>query len=91
MAKAFFANLFFHLLDTAKVDPRGTLRFRRRHARSDVFLCQHVEVGMNLLVQVYLHTTSGKEISQETSGFHQERHAKDFSYRHSIGIIIIYI
>jgi len=29
---------------------------------------------MNFLVEVYLHATSGKQITQETSGFHKERH-----------------
>jgi hypothetical protein len=45
------------LLDSAQFDPRGALRFVRRHARANVFLYQHFEVGMNLLVEVYLHTT----------------------------------
>ncbi|HWY45220.1 MAG TPA: hypothetical protein VNX66_17100 [Candidatus Sulfotelmatobacter sp.] len=31
---------------------------------------------MNFLVEVYFHTTRQKEISQETSGFHKERHTK---------------
>jgi hypothetical protein len=56
VAKPLFANLFFHLFDTAKFDPRGTLRFARRHARTNVFRYQHFEVGVNLLVEVYLHT-----------------------------------
>src|SRR5229473_7878017 len=33
-------------------------------------------MAMNLLVEVFLHTTREKEISQETSGFHKERHAE---------------
>jgi hypothetical protein len=44
------------LLDSAKFDPRGALRFVRRHARANVFRYQQLEVGMNLLVEVYLHT-----------------------------------
>jgi hypothetical protein len=57
IANPFFANLFFHLFDTAKFDPRGTFRFLRRHARTNVLFYQHVEVGVNLLVEVQLHTT----------------------------------
>jgi hypothetical protein len=38
IAKPFFANLFFHLFDSAQFDPRGTVRFVRRHARTNVFL-----------------------------------------------------
>jgi hypothetical protein len=44
------------LLDSAKFDPRGALRFLRRHTRADVFLDQQFEVRMNLLVEVRLHT-----------------------------------
>jgi hypothetical protein len=62
------------LLDAAEFDARGALRFARRHARASVFRYQRFEVGMNLLVEVYLHTTRKEEISQETSSFHQERH-----------------
>jgi hypothetical protein len=40
------------LFDTAKFDPRGALRFLRRHARTNVFFYQHFEVGMNLLLEV---------------------------------------
>jgi hypothetical protein len=58
IASPFLANLFFHLFDTAKFDSRGALRFVRRHARANVFRYQHFEVGMNLLVKVYLHATS---------------------------------
>jgi hypothetical protein len=36
-------------------------------------------MGLNLLVEVYLYTTRQKEISQETSTFHKERHAKYLS------------
>jgi hypothetical protein len=36
VAKALFANLFFYLFETARFDPRGTLRFPRRHAPSGV-------------------------------------------------------
>jgi hypothetical protein len=60
------------LLDSARFEPRGALRFVRRHARANVFRYQHFEVGANLLVQVYLHTSRQKEISQETSSFHKE-------------------
>jgi hypothetical protein len=45
------------LLDSAKFDARVASRFVRRHARANVFLDQHFEVGTNLLVEVYLHTT----------------------------------
>jgi hypothetical protein len=31
---------------------------------------------MNLLVEVFLHTTRAKEVSQETSHFHKGWHAK---------------
>ena len=54
IAKAFLANLFFHLFDTAQLDPRGPLRFLRRQACTNVFLDQHFEVGMNFPVEVYL-------------------------------------
>jgi hypothetical protein len=40
------------LFHSAKFDPRGALRLVGRHARANVFLCQHFEVGMNLLVEV---------------------------------------
>jgi hypothetical protein len=52
----FLPNLFLHRFDIAKVDPRGTLRFLRRPTCSNVFDGQHLEVRMNLLVEVYLHT-----------------------------------
>jgi hypothetical protein len=48
--------LLLDLLDSAKFDPRGALRFARRHARANVFRYQHFEVRMNLLVEVCLHT-----------------------------------
>ncbi len=57
VAKPFFANLFFHLFDPSKFDPRGTLCFLRRHACANVFFYQHFQVGMNLLVEVYIHMT----------------------------------
>jgi hypothetical protein len=56
IANPFFANLFFHLF-AAKFNPRGPLRFLRRHTRTNVFLYQHFEVGTNLLVEVNLHAT----------------------------------
>jgi hypothetical protein len=45
------------LFYSAEFDPRGAFRFVRRHARANVFRNQHFEVGMNLLVEVYLHAT----------------------------------
>jgi hypothetical protein len=33
-------------------------------------------MGLNLLVQFSLHRTGRKEVSQEASGFHEERHAE---------------
>jgi len=45
------------LLDSAEFDPRGTLRLLQRYAGLNVFLDQQFEVGMNLLVEVYIHTT----------------------------------
>ncbi len=55
-ARPRIAYLLLDLLDSAKFDPRGALRFVRRHARANVFLYQHFEVGMNLLVEVCVHT-----------------------------------
>jgi hypothetical protein len=55
IANPFFANLFFNLLDTAKLVPCGSLRFLQRHARTTAVFDQHFEVRMNLLVEVYLH------------------------------------
>jgi hypothetical protein len=54
-ANPFLANLFFHLFDTAELDPRGALRFVWWHARTNVFIYQQFEVGMNLLVEVSFH------------------------------------
>jgi hypothetical protein len=62
------------LVNSAKFDPGSTLRFVQRHARANIFRYQHFQVGTNLLVQVYLHTSRQKEISQETSSFHKEGH-----------------
>ena len=76
IANPFFANLFFHLFDTAKLDPRGTLCLFRRHARANVFLDQHFEVGIDFLVEVSVHTFRGEEITQETSAFCKEWHAR---------------
>ena len=56
IASPLLANLLFHLFDAAKLDPRGALRFLRRHAGTNIFLGQHFEMGMNLLVEVCLHT-----------------------------------
>jgi len=75
IAKPFFPNLFFHLFDTAKFEPRGTLRIPGPHACSNVFLDPHFGVEMNLLVEICVHATSYEEISQETSDFDKERHA----------------
>jgi hypothetical protein len=69
-----FTHLFLHLLHSAQFDPRGAARFVRRHTRANVFVNQHGEVGLNFLVEVYIHTSRVKEISQEASGFHKERH-----------------
>jgi len=52
VAKPFFANLFFHLFDPSKFDPHGPLCFLRRHACANVFIGQHFQVGINLLVEV---------------------------------------
>ena len=76
IADAFFADLFFYLFDTAEFDACDTLGFARWHTRANVFLGQHFEVGMNLLVEIYLHTKRGKKISQETSNFHKKLHAE---------------
>jgi hypothetical protein len=76
IANPFFANQFFYLFDAAKLNPRGTLCFFGRHARTNVFLNQHFEVGMNFLVEICIHTISYEEISQETSDLHKERHTK---------------
>src|SRR5439155_17855029 len=74
-----FANLFFHLFDAAKFDPRSPFCFLRRHPRTNVFLDQHFKMRMNLLVEVRLHTTRGEEISQKTSSFYKEWHAENLS------------
>ncbi len=79
VAKPFFANLFFYLFDAAEFDPRGASRFLGRHACTNVLRYQQFEVGMNLLVEVYLHAMTKKQISQETLEFHQETHAEDLS------------
>ena len=70
------ANLFLHLLDAAERDPRFPSRFLGRHARADIFRRQHLEVGLDLLVQVSLRGTRGEEVSQEASGLHKDRHAE---------------
>jgi len=57
IAKPFFANLFLHLIAAAQFDSRGALGFLRGHACTNVFLHQHFKVGVNLLIEVYLHTT----------------------------------
>ncbi|MGB8592386.1 MAG: hypothetical protein WCC98_19330 [Candidatus Acidiferrales bacterium] len=44
IANPYFANLLLHLFDAAKFDPRGALRLLQRHARANVFVCQHLEV-----------------------------------------------
>ena len=56
-ARPRIAHLLLDLFYSAEFDPRGALRFVRRHARANVFRNQHFEVGMNLLVEVYLHAT----------------------------------
>ena len=56
VAKPFFANLLFHLFDPSKFDLRGTPRFLRRHACTNVFRYQKFKVRMNFLVEVYVHT-----------------------------------
>ena len=65
IANPFFANFVFHQLDTPKFDPRGTLRIPGLHARTNGFLDQHFEVGMNLLVEVYFHMTNKKRLWPE--------------------------
>src|SRR2546423_7190073 len=77
VAHAFFANLFFHLLETAKFHPRGALRFFEREAGTNIFVCQYFELRANLLVKISLDTAREEDISQETSSFHKERHAGD--------------
>ncbi len=71
-----FANLFFHLFDATKFNTRGTSCFLGEHARTNVFLYQQFEVGMNLQVEVRLYTSGQEEVSQKTSRFHKERHAE---------------
>jgi hypothetical protein len=46
--------LLFDLLDSAKLDARGALRFVGWHAGANIFVGQHFEVGANLLVEVYV-------------------------------------
>src|SRR4029077_3549853 len=75
VAKAFFANLFFHLFDATQFDSGRALGFARRHACANVFLGQQFEMGTNLLVEVNLHSATRKEISQEATSFYKERHA----------------
>jgi len=57
IANSRIAYLFFYLFDTAKFDPRGSLRFLRRHTRTNIFLYQHPEVRTNLLVEFCMHTS----------------------------------
>src|SRR5207245_523822 len=64
VAKPFFANLFFHLFDPSKFDSRGPLCFLRRHACANVFIGQHFQVGMNLLVEVYPHDEMKKDFAE---------------------------
>ena len=71
IANSFFANLFFHLLDAAEFQQRGTLRFLLRYARANVFFRHHLKVAANLLVEICLDTAGEKEISRETSEFHK--------------------
>jgi len=45
-----------------------------RHARANVFVDQHFDVGLNFLVEIRFHTTRREEIWQETSDLHKEPH-----------------
>jgi hypothetical protein len=51
----YLADLLLPLFDTTKFHSRRTLRFLRRHASTNVFFYQHIEVGRNLLVEMYIH------------------------------------
>jgi hypothetical protein len=45
------AHLLLDLLDSPQFDSCGALRFVRRYACANVFLYQHCEVAVNLLVE----------------------------------------
>ncbi len=69
-------NFLFHLLDAAKFDSRGPFCLLRRYARANVFSYQHFQVRVNFLVEVRLHTPLPKQIPQQTSRFHKQRHTE---------------
>jgi hypothetical protein len=79
-AKPFLAYLLLDLFRAAEFDSPRSLGFPRSHARSNVFVNQHLEVRADLLVQVYLHSLGEKEISQETTGLCKQQHDHHLNY-----------
>ena len=74
IAEAFLADLFFELFDAAEFDAGAALGFGLLHSSTEVFLCEHFEVGENFFVQLRVHTIRQEEIAQEASDPHKERH-----------------
>jgi hypothetical protein len=54
VANPFFVDLVFHLSDPSEFDPRSPLGFVQGHASAEVFVGEHFDVGMNLLVEVFI-------------------------------------